>query len=264
MLTFFKDIYHNRRLLFNFSWTDFKARYAGSFLGIFWAFINPLVTIAVYWFVFDKGLKAGATDGGYPFIIYLITGIIAWFFFSDTIMNATNCFRDYSYLVKKVVFDIRILPTAKLLSNLYTHLFFIALTVVICALYGYLPTWHLLQIVYYLLCLILLLTGITWITSSIQPFFSDTLQFINVFLQVLMWGTPILYSVSVFSPTIQKILKFNPLYYIVQGYRDSFLSIAWISDHWKMGIYFWIWTIALLFIGAKVYNRLHTHFSDVL
>lgn len=264
MFTFFKDIYKNKRLVLDFAWNDFRARYAGSFLGIFWAFVNPLVTIAVYWFVFDFGLKAGQTDGGYPFIIYLVTGIIAWFFFSETVLNATNCFRDYSYLVKKVVFNIRILPTAKLLANLYTHLFFIGLAIVLCAVYGYYPTLHLVQIIYYLFCLVMFLTGLTWITSSIQPFFPDTLQFINVIMQVLMWATPILYSASVFPPIVQTLLKFNPLYYIVQGYRDSFLSQAWLIDRWKMGVYFWVITFILLWLGSKAFNSLSHHFSDVL
>ncbi len=264
MFAFFKDIYNNRRLILDLAWTDFKARYAGSFLGIFWAFINPLVTISVYWFVFDIGLKAGRTDGGYPFIIYLITGIIAWFFVGDTVVNATNCFREYSYLVKKVVFNIRILPTVKLVSNLFTHLFFILLAIAVCALYGYYPTLHLIQIFYFLGGLILLLTGVTWLTSSIQPFLPDTLQFINVALQVLMWMTPILYSPSVFSPTVQFLLKINPLYYIVEGYRQSFLSNGWIINHWRQGIYFWIATVFLLWLGAKTYNSLSQHFSDVL
>lgn len=264
MIAFFKDIYQNKRLIFNLAWADFKARYAGSFLGIFWAFINPLVTIAVYWFVFDVGLKAGATDGGYPFIIYLLTGIIAWFFLSDTIVNATNAFREYSYLVKKVVFNIRILPTVKLLANMFTHLFFIAVTTIICALYGYLPTLHWIQIIYYLFALVMFLTGATWITSSIQPFVPDIVQFINVFLQVLMWGTPILYSPSVFPETIQFVLKLNPLYYIVQGYRNSFLSDGWIIYHWRMGIYFWVFTLAMLWLGSRLYNNLSQHFSDVL
>lgn len=264
MIQFFKDIYHNRELLLNFSWNDFKARYAGSFLGVFWAFINPMVTIGVYWFVFGVGLKAGMTDGNVPFVVYLVTGIIMWFFFSDTIMSATNCFRDYSYLVKKVVFNIRILPTSKLMANLYTHLFFILIAFIVCALYGIYPTLMALQIIYYLFCVIMLLTGITWITASVQPFFSDMSQIINVILQVLMWGTPILWSLSAFPASFTKYFKLNPLFYIVQGYRDSFLGTGWFWDYWKMGLYYWAITIILLFIGSKTYNRLRPHFSDVL
>ncbi len=264
MLTFFKDIYRNKRLILSLSWNDFKARFAGSFLGVFWAFINPMVTIGVYWFVFGIGLKAGMTDGNIPFVVYLVTGIICWFFFSDTVASASGCFRDYSYLVKKVVFNIRILPTVKMMSNLYTHLFFIVIAFIVCALYGIMPTVRAIQIIYYLFCLIMIVTGITWITSSIQPFFPDMTQIIGVVLQLLMWGSPILWSLSAFPPSYTKYFKLNPLFYIVQGYRDSFLGGGWFFEYPKLTIYFWVWTIALLWIGGKTYERLRPHFSDVL
>ncbi len=261
---FFRDIYRNKRLLLRFSLNDFKAKYAGSFLGVFWAFINPMVTIVVYWFVFEKGLKAGMTDGSIPFILYLTTGIITWFFFSDTLMSATNCFREYSYLVKKVVFNIKILPTAKLMSNLYTHFFFIGIAFILTTIYGFYPTLHSLQIIYYLFCLVMFLTGLTWITASIQPFFSDITQLINVVMQVLMWGTPILWDIKQFPPQFTMFFKLNPLFYIVQGYRDSFFGKAWIWDHWHLTIYFWCFTLVMMIIGSVVYTRLRPHFSDVL
>lgn len=81
LFLFMKDIYQNRKLLLQFSVNDFKSRYAGSFLGILWAFINPVFTVLIYWLVFGFGLKAAMTDGKYPFIVYLITGMIPWFFF---------------------------------------------------------------------------------------------------------------------------------------------------------------------------------------
>lgn len=261
---FFKELYINKKLLLKFSYNDFKAKYAGSFLGVFWAFINPLVTIGVYWFVFDKGLKAGMTDGNIPFILYLTTGIIAWFFFSDTLMSATNCFREYSYLVKKVVFSIKILPTAKMLSSLYTHIFFIIIAFVLTAIYGFYPSLYSFQIIYYLFGLIMFLTGLTWITASIQPFFSDITQLINVVMQVLMWGTPILWDIKQFPPEYSVVFKLNPLFYIVQGYRDALLGKGWIWDHWNLTIYFWCFTIFLMLVGSVVYNKLKPHFSDVL
>ena len=110
LFLFMKDIYQNRKLLLQFSVNDFKSRYAGSFLGILWAFINPVFTVLIYWLVFGFGLKAAMTDGKYPFIVYLITGMVPWFFFSDAFTSTTLVFREYTYLVKKVVFNIRILP----------------------------------------------------------------------------------------------------------------------------------------------------------
>lgn len=262
--SFFGDLYKNRSLLIKFSLNDFKARYAGSMFGIIWAFITPLVTIGVYWFVFDVGLKAGMADDNVPFIIFLITGIVPWFFFQEALMSATNCFREYSFLVKKVVFNIKILPTAKIVSAFYTHLFFIALAIVITTLYGFSVSLYTVQIFYYLFCLIILLTGFTWITASLQPFFSDITQLIGLVMQVLMWGTPIMWSINRLSPSLQFVLKLNPLYYIVEGYRDAFYNHVWFWEHPQLTLYFWGFTIILLIIGSTVYNKLKPHFSDVL
>lgn len=262
--SFFKDLWKNRKLICTFAANDFKAKYAGSFFGVFWAFFTPLVTIGVYWFVFEKGLKAGMTDDSVPFILYLVTGIIVWFFFSDTIMTATNCFREYSYLVKKVVFNIRILPTTKLLSNLYTHFFFIGIAFILTILYGFMPSLYSLQLIYYLFCLIVFLTGITWITASIQPFFSDISQLISVVLQVLMWGSPILWSINAFPEQYHIMFKLNPLFYIVQGYRESFFGTGWFWQHRGMSLYFWGFTFLMLILGTIIFKKMKPHFSDVL
>ena len=225
LFLFMKDIYQNRKLLLQFSVNDFKSRYAGSFLGILWAFINPVFTVLIYWLVFGFGLKAAMTDGKYPFIVYLITGMIPWFFFSDAFTSTTLVFREYTYLVKKVVFNIRILPTTKILSNL---------------------------------------TGLTWLTASIQPFLPDIMQLITIVLQLVMWTLPILWSPSQFNPVIVQILKLNPLYYVVQGYRESFLGQAWFWEHGMYTLYFWVFTLAIFVIGSAVFRRLKPHFSDVL
>ena len=260
---FCSDIYHHKRLLLRFSLNDFKSRYAGSMLGIFWAFVSPAVMIATYWFVFSYGLRAGQS-AGYPFIVFLVTGLVPWFFFSDSLTSATNVFRDYNYLVKKVVFNIRILPTAKLLSNFYTHFFFLILTFGVSISYGYFPTVMTLQLLYYLLCMIAILTGLTWITASIQPFVPDITQFINVFMQALMWASPVMWAPGTFGPNIERFLKLNPLYYVISGYRQAILNQGWFWFHPTQTIYFWGVTIFLLLLGSTMYKRLSPHFSDVL
>jgi len=263
LLEYIKDLYGNRQLIDKFSRNDFKSRYAGSLLGIMWAFIQPTITIAVYWFVFDVGLKS-APAGNMPFILFLITGIIVWFFFSESLVNGTNCFREYNYLVKKVTFNIKILPFVKIISSLYTHIFFVTFAVVMILLYGYPLTPYFLQIIYYLFCLIVFLIGLTWVTASLQPFFTDILQFINVAMQVLFWGTPILWDVQIFPPNLLWVLKLNPLYYIVQGYREAFFGQGWFWQHPVMTAYFWGFTFVLLLIGIAIYSRLRPHFADVL
>lgn len=162
------------------------------------------------------------------------------------------------------MFNIRILPTTKILANLYTHLFFILIGLLVAAIYGIFPTAMTLQLIYYLFCMCAFLTGLTWLTASIQPFLPDLMQLITILLQLIMWTLPILWSPAQFNPMIIKILKLNPLYYVVQGYRESFLSQAWFWEHGMYTLYFWVFTLAIFIIGSAVFRRLKPHFSDVL
>ena len=124
-----KDLISNRKLIWNLSKNDFKSRFSGSYFGIIWAFIQPVVTVLVYWFVFEKGLHAGRINlrSGIdvPFVLWLVAGLVPWFFFSEALCGGTNALIEYSYLVKKVVFKVSILPLIKVISALFVHLFFV-------------------------------------------------------------------------------------------------------------------------------------------
>lgn len=129
------DIYKNRRLVAKLAKNDFKTRYAGSYLGIVWAFIQPVITILVYWFVFSVGFRSGTGDLGVPFVLYLVAGIVPWFFFQDALMGGTNSLLEYNYLVKKVVFNISVLPVVKIISAMFVHAFFVLFTIILYAAY---------------------------------------------------------------------------------------------------------------------------------
>ncbi len=95
-------------------------------------------------------------------------------------------------------------------------------------------------------------------------FFRDLNQIISIFLLLGMWGTPIAWDMSVFSQDVQHILKLNPFYYLIEGYRDALLGRKWFWEEISMGIYFWCVTIFLLLIGAKIYTRLRPYFADTV
>ena len=259
------ELYHNRQLILNLAKNDFKTKYAGSYLGIVWAFIQPIVTILVYWFVFSVGLKAGnAAD--YPFVIYLVSGIVPWFFFQDALNGGTNSLIEYNYLVKKVVFKISILPIVKIISALFVHAFFVLFALILCACYGYYPSLYTLQLIYYSMCTFLLVLGLVYATSAIVIFFRDLAQIIGILLQVGIWLTPIMWDVNMLNdhPALMKFFRFNPIYYIVSGYRDSILGHVGFWEHYKWTIYFWVVTVFLFVIGSTIFKRLKPHFADVL
>ena len=261
-----KEVYQNRVLVLSLAKNDFKTKYAGSYLGTIWAFIQPIVTICVYWFVFGLDLRGGA-DRGVPFVLWLVAGLVPWFFFQDGLISGTNTLLEYSYLVKKVVFNIRILPVVKVVSSVFVHIFFVAIVIMLYACMGYLPDFYDLQLLYYSFCVFLLVLGISYLTSSVVVFFRDLSQMINIGLQVGIWMTPIMWAFSdlgIEGGWLATILKLNPLFYIVQGYRDSLIDKVGFWEHPGLTLYFWIFTLVIFFLGTKLFRKLQVHFADVL
>lgn len=263
------ELWHNKRLILSLAKNDFKTRYAGSYLGIVWAFVQPIVTVFVYWFVFDIArLGAGrmtlreGVDA--PFVAWLVAGIVPWFFFQEALNNGTNALLEYSYLVKKVVFKISILPIIKVISALFVHSFFLLFALVLLAGYGYYPDLYTLQVIYYSGCLFLLVLGICYATCSVVIFFRDLTQIISIILQVGMWMTPILWNLESFPEKYHWIFQLNPMFYIVQGYRDALIGKVWFFENFYQTLYFWLFTAAMFGIGSMIFKRLKIHFADVL
>lgn len=259
-----REIVHDRKMVWNLSKNDFQARFVGSYLGIIWAFVQPVILMLLYWFVFQVGLRAGNVSN-YPFILFLMTGLIPWFYFSEALNGGTSALTEYSYLVKKVVFNIEILPVIKVISSIFVHLFFVIFIIVISAVYGYGPDLYLLQLIYYVACTFFLVLGLSYINSACMVFFRDTAQIVNIVLTIGVWITPIMWDPEgVLSPKLQILFKLNPFYYIVDGFRDSILAKVWFWDKPVWSIYFWCFSILVYYVGISVFNRLKPHFSDVL
>ena len=166
--------------------------------------------------------------------------------------------------MKKVLFRVSVLPIVKLISSFFVHLFFVALIFVIFAIYGFRPSIYNIQFLYYTFCMVVLLLGLTCMTSAIIPFFKDLGQIIMIILQVGMWATPIVWPANMLPPKLAWFFKLNPMYYIVEGYRDSFLNNVWFFHRYNQTIFFWVITIVILISGATIFRKLRPHFSDVL
>ncbi len=260
---FIKDILQNKAIFKSLIVNDFRQRYLGSYLGILWAFIQPGITVFIFWFVFQVGFKSKPVHD-MPFILWLIAGMFPWFFFSDAISNATNAVMENSYLVKKIVFKVSFLPIIKIFSALIVHIFFIALMYILFMIYGYSFDLHWLQVFYYLFATIVLVLGLGYITSSIVIFFRDMGQLVAMLLQIGFWATPIFWSIDMFPAKYHILFKINPLYYIIEGYRDSMIHHIWFWEKPMLSIYFWVVTLAILTLGFSTFKKLKPHFADVL
>lgn len=263
-----KETSKNLNLIWKLAKNDFKNRYAGSYLGALWAMVQPVITVLMYYIVFDKIFKtrAAAVAGGIPvpYVLFLTAGLVPWFYFSEGISNGTNALIQYNYLVKKVVFNIDILPVIKMIAASFIHVFFLFVLLIIAAIYGYYPNLYTIQLIYYSFCLFAVTLALSYATSAIVVFFRDLGQIIQIALQIGMWATPILWNIESIPPTWQLVMKLNPVAYVVLGYRATICENKGFWVDWKYTLYFWGFTVLFFFLGRRLFNKLKVHFADVL
>ena len=262
------ELFNSRKLIWRLSVNDFKKRYAGSYMGVVWALAQPVVTVLMYWVVFDKifqsrsQLVAGGVD--VPYVLFLTAGLVPWFYFQEGLSNGTTSLLEYNYLVKKVVFKISILPLIKIIAATFIHLFFCCLLLLVAVGYGYYPTVYTIQILYYMFCEFMLMLAMSYATCAIQVFFRDLMQIISIALQLGQWATPILWNINMLPDNLQWIIKLNPVTYIVNGYRSSIYEKRWFFEHFYSSTYFWIFTVAVFCIGSVIFKKSKIHFADVM
>ncbi|SFC77929.1 ABC transporter permease [Butyrivibrio sp. YAB3001] len=262
------ELFNSRKLIKRLSVNDFKKRYAGSYMGIVWALAQPVVTVCMYYIVFDVIFqsRAQAVSGGatVPYVLFLTSGLVPWFFFSEALTNGTTSLLEYNYLVKKVLFKISILPIIKIIAAMFIHVFFIGVLMVIACAYGYYPNIYWLQLIYYVGCEFILVLSISYATCAIVVFFRDLLQIISIGLQLFQWYTPILWNIDIVPDKYKWLIKLNPMTYIVEGYRNAIYGDTWFFEHFYSSTYFWIFVVVMFCFGALVFKRSKPHFADVL
>ncbi|HKM35907.1 MAG TPA: ABC transporter permease [Lachnospiraceae bacterium] len=262
------ELYQNRHLIWKLARNDFKKRYAGSYLGAVWAMVQPVITVVMYWLVFDVIMNSAGTamrgGGDIPFVLFLTAGLVPWFFFNEAWTNGTQALLEYNYLVKKVVFKISILPIIKVIGATFIHIFFVCILLIIATLYGYPPSVYTLQIFYYSFCTLVLVLALSYTTCALVVFMRDISQIISIALQIGMWATPIMWDFGAISNKWAVILKLNPMVYIVNGYRSAIYEHTWFFQDFYSTMYFWIITVVLFGVGAMIFKKLKVHFADVL
>ena len=262
-IALFYLIWGRRRLIGSMAAREVKAQYVGSSLGLLWTVIHPVVMITVFWFVFSIGFKAKPMND-VPFVVWLTAGLAPWYFFSEIVSGSTGLVVAHAHLVKRTIFYPQILPIVKIVAALVTHVVFLGVLLILIVFQQQPFSWMFLQVFYYLGCLIILALGISWATSALNVFLRDIGQLVTVALQVGFWVTPIFWDIQMMPSNIQLYLKINPVYYIIQGYRDSFIGFVPFWHHPLYTLYFWVVSGTILVGGALIFRRLKPQFADVL
>ncbi len=263
-MNYILTIIQQRKLILSLAIVDFKDQFTGSYLGAVWAVLRPLIFISVVWAIFSVGIKGEMINSEVPFVIYLLTGYIPWMFFSSALTGLMNSFSGNKSLVKRPSFQITILPVVKILSSLILHGIFLLILIVVMILAGIYPSIYWLQLPFYILMVSLLLFGFGLLLASLGVFTKDISQFIGAILQVGFWVTPIFWSVDHIPQKYLWLLNFNPMVYIVNGYRNTFINQVWFWQDGSFLLSFLLYAVLFLFLGIFTFKKLKPHFGDVL
>jgi lipopolysaccharide transport system permease protein len=224
---FLGKIYIQRGLIRNFVVRDLRARYIGSFMGLFWSVIHPIVLLVSYTFVFSHvlGVKPPPDTGTTSFPLFLFCGILPWRFFEEALLRSSTVIIENSNLVTKTLFPSEILPLTVLLVAFVNHL--IGFGILLCIIFFTIGkvSFFILLIPVYCFLLMLFTLGISWFISSLNVFMRDASQVISVILIFWFWFTPIFYTIDKFPHKLLFLIRFNPVAPVVLGYRDCLIRM---------------------------------------
>ena len=259
-----KDHIEYRRQLVQLAKADMKKAYGGV-LGMGWAIIRPAILIFVFWFAFSVGLRKGGDVEGYPFFLWLIAGMIPWFYMRDMITGGAGSIRRYKYLVTKIKFPVSTIPTFVSMGSLATHAGLVVLMIGIFLLFGYRPTIYYLQIPLYMILMFLFFTAWGLFSGVLSSISRDFLNLVKSLTQALFWMSGILYDANgIDQQWIRNILLFNPVTIIVNGYRNALIYQKWFWEDWQQLVNFAIVYAVMLLLAVWVYRKLKKDIPDVL
>jgi ABC-type polysaccharide/polyol phosphate export permease len=260
---FFYHIFLQRQVIATLSRRDFERKYIKNFFGMVWAIIDPFAFVMILYVVF--GTRFGnRNEMGVPFAAYLLCGYIAFDIFNSSLQNLTMSVNDHSFLLRKINFRVAILPIVRMLSNLMVHAVVLVVCMIILLFNHIYPTLYWFQLLYYIFAVSVFLIATAWFTSSVFLFFPDISNVVSIIARVLFFITPIFWNLKGISGKALFILKLNPLFYFVNGYRDSLLYQHGFWQHPMLTLYFWLLCLVMIVIGITVFKKLRPHFSDVV
>ena len=263
-MEFIRSIWKNKRLIWQLGKNDFKNRFASTSLGSIWGFLQPFVFLMMYVIVFQYIFKQSGPNGA-PYVVWFLPGMAMWLTLSDGIIGASGSIRGYSYLVKKVVFPVDIIPMISLLANSFVSIFLILIATGVSVIFKFIP--NLLQLIYMLISVYVFLVAITRFTSAVATLVPDFSNLLSIVMQIGMWLTPVVWDLSMIA-NHHKILiieKCLPFTYLVTGFRNCFMGDNIVTEHHGIfSIIFWCITIILFIWGNYIFKKSKKDFADVL
>lgn len=263
-MEFLKTVLKNRRLIIQLGKNDFRNRFANTSLGSIWGFLQPFIFMLMYVIVFQFIFKQSGPEGA-PYVVWFMPGMALWMCISDGILGASSSIRAYSYLVKKVVFPIDVIPIISIFSNSFVAIFLFLIATIVCIIFGFVP--NIIMLIYIIMATYVFLISVTRFTSAVATVVPDFSNLLSIIMQLCFWFTPIVWDLTMIADhsKILNVLKCMPFTYLVTGFRSCFMGESIVNQ--SHGIYtliFWIITFIMFLWGNYIFKKSKKDFADVL
>ncbi len=257
-------LYSYRKLIWNFVKRDISSKYVGSLLGIYWSVINPVITLVVYLIVFGFFLKSRlpGNDNVWDFTLYFSAGFLPWAAFNDSVMRASRSIVDNKNYIKKVPFPSEIFPVYITLSEFVNLLIGLAIFMTIFIILKGMPSIYIVFLPIGIILQVIFTLSLSLIFSSATVFFRDTPQILGSMFMIWFWGTPIVYVVNVIPESVRWITYVNPVYYMLEIYRDILIYNR-MPGLDKL-LPFLIFSVMFLFLSIIIFQKTKRGFSELL
>jgi len=246
------------RLIKHMTWRSLASRYRGSALGFLWTLVNPIMLMFVYTFVFK--IVFGQSVAGVPYQAYLMTGILAWNFFSTAAIQASVSLVSGASLVNKSTFPRIVLPVSAVLANAVNYLVALPLLFAFIVISGVSVTTSILLLPCAFLLLTIIAIGLGALLASLMPFFQDLQHLIEVFFTMWLFLTPIVYDINLIPEVWRPWYSLNPMVGIVEFIHTVFLGLPLHQGSLLISV---VGSLGVLLIGLLVFRRLAPHCTEV-
>ncbi|MEM1785192.1 MAG: ABC transporter permease [Candidatus Bathyarchaeia archaeon] len=237
---------------------ELKLRYRGTWLGFLWTLLNPLVFTVVYTLVFSHFLRIGIPK----FPAFLLTGLLPWNWFSESIMTGTSCLVDHAAFLKNAVFPAQVLPVVSVGAGMMNYVFALPVLIVLLVMYGVPLGWSMLALPLVMAVQFLLILSVVYFTSTFNVFLRDLRYIIQHGLLVGFFLTPVMYDLSFVPTRFQWLLKINPMTILIDSYRRLLFYGTW--PHWRNLGFVLALALVLLVLGTMIFERRRETFAEYL
>ena len=261
-----KEQWEWRKQILSLGLFDLRKISRGAVLGTFWFFAKPAVYIFCFWFALEVGLRSGdQSAGGAPYILWLMGGLVPWFYMQDMLGAGVDVFHRYSYLVTKIKFPLSGIPIIYSISTLIVQCGLIVVLLIVFFFYGQVPSLHLIQIPIALVLMFVFFVMFSLMTSCLSAISKDFKNLMQTLSTPLFWLSGIIFNVfDVGIPWVESILMFNPVTFIATMYRYAVYDHMWIWQKPESIIGFSVVFVITLGAMIAIYRRTHEEVADVL